>query len=188
MAVIELTGKYAIGEHRYAIVDDDMVTVLSQWRWKAKPNGGNNNMYAVRNVCVNGKNMTLRMHRVVLGLTRDDGCEVDHLNHNGIDNRRANLTPTTRSGNMLNARYVSVTGKCQHCGSNLQREVSACAKGNLFSCTTCIQARKAHAPFSTVHFVQCAECEEIFTGRTSLRRFCSEACRCRARYKRRGSL
>jgi len=30
MALIRLTGKYAVGEHAFAIVDDDMVDFLSQ--------------------------------------------------------------------------------------------------------------------------------------------------------------
>ena len=40
------------------------------------------------------------MHRVILGL--DEGATCDHINHNGLDNRRANLRPATHSQNMWN--------------------------------------------------------------------------------------
>jgi len=45
-----------------------------------------------------GKNIW--MHRVILGL--DEGVMCDHANHNGLDNRRANLRPATHSQNMCN--------------------------------------------------------------------------------------
>jgi hypothetical protein len=85
MALLRLNGKYAVGEHAFAIVDDDMFDFLSHWRWKAKPNGGRNNVYAVRNEYVNGKCVTVRMHRVVAGLGRDDPRDVDHDNHNALE-------------------------------------------------------------------------------------------------------
>src|SRR5437899_9630401 len=104
MALIELTGKYAVGEHRYAIVDDDMHAHLSQWKWKAKPNGSKNNIYAVPNAMRDGKCVTVRMHRVVLGLSAGDPRDTDPDNHNALDNRHLNLVATTRSKNILNAR------------------------------------------------------------------------------------
>ena len=44
------------------------------------------------------------MHRLILCVEK--GREVDHLNHNGLDNRRANLRIVNRSGNNLNRRNV----------------------------------------------------------------------------------
>jgi hypothetical protein len=187
MALIELTGKYAIGAHRHAIVDDDMVAYLSQWRWKAKPNGGGNNVYAVRNAKIDGKNVTLRMHRIVAGLDRDDPLEVDHDNHNSLDNRRLNLVPTTHSKNMLNARRVVVKCACQHCHAPIEREVSAVVRNRAMSCVACKKEGDSVPAKRAVHFMSCVECGSSVVGRSSLRRFCGEACRCRARYRRRGS-
>ncbi|MFQ6035102.1 MAG: AP2 domain-containing protein [Sedimentisphaerales bacterium] len=45
-----------------------------------------------------GKNIW--MHRVILDLA--EGVMCDHINHNGLDNRRANLRPATFSQNMCN--------------------------------------------------------------------------------------
>ncbi|WP_244807972.1 hypothetical protein [Caballeronia zhejiangensis] len=72
MALIKLSGRHAVGRHEFALVDDDMFDFLSQWKWKAKPNGSGNHVYAVRNVVENGKNRTIRMHRLVLGMDASD--------------------------------------------------------------------------------------------------------------------
>ena len=37
------------------------------------------------------------MHRCIIKVPT--GCVVDHINHNGLDNRRANLRPATRAQN-----------------------------------------------------------------------------------------
>jgi len=38
MQQIELSGKHAVGEHSFALVDDQDFAEFSRWRWKAKPN------------------------------------------------------------------------------------------------------------------------------------------------------
>ena len=43
------------------------------------------------------------MHRQILGLTKGDGKIADHINGDGLDNRRANLRVTDRLGNARNA-------------------------------------------------------------------------------------
>jgi hypothetical protein len=181
MTLIELTGQYAVGPHRYAIVDDDMYAYLSQWKWKAKPNGSGNNVYAVRNRLTDGKSVTVRMHRVVAGLDRDNPMDVDHWNHNSLDNRRGNLRPATRSVNLKNARRVRRYGECQHCGVELERIVHASAMRPM-SCASCKDARRksAHlrpAPHSTVHFTHCRECSASFAARLRSAVYCSDRCR-----------
>lgn len=44
---------------------------------------------------------SIRLHRLILGLT-DDGLHGDHENGDGLDNRRPNLRPATRSQNAQN--------------------------------------------------------------------------------------
>src|SRR5437868_3254791 len=142
MALIRLTGKYAVGAHAFAIVDDDMVAYLSQWRWKAKPNGSGSGVYAVRNAMRDGKNVTLRMHRVVLGMDHTDHLEVDHENHNTLDNRRANLLPATRQQNALNAQYVNRSVTCKHCGTLFSRTVVLSVAKQALLCDGCLAASK----------------------------------------------
>lgn len=46
-----------------------------------------------------GRPTTLCMHRLLMGVP-----EVDHINHNGLDNRRSNLRPSTKMQNQGNSR------------------------------------------------------------------------------------
>jgi hypothetical protein len=73
---------------------------LSKYKWFAQR--GRETFYAVRIGRVSearcGKNIW--MHRAILGL--NEGVMCDHINHNGLDNRRANLRPATHSQNMCN--------------------------------------------------------------------------------------
>lgn len=55
-----------------------------------------------------GRKRTVSMHRVILGAT--DGQQVDHANHNGLDNRRANLRFCTSAQNNANASRQSPDG------------------------------------------------------------------------------
>jgi hypothetical protein len=78
-----------------AIVDDDDYDFLMQWKWYF------NGRYAMR--CINGK--TTGMHRLIAGTPA--GVEVDHINGNKLDNRRANLRNCTRSENARNCSVRS---------------------------------------------------------------------------------
>ena len=122
MAQIELHGKYAVGEHRHAIVDDDDLVWLSDWNWRAKPN--RNTVYAVRSSRVGmpgRKQRLVHMHREIIGLKSSDRREADHINHNGLDNRKTNLRPATRVQNQNNRAPVTRAGICRVCGESYKR-------------------------------------------------------------------
>lgn len=77
------------------IVDDDMFEYLNQWKWHY------NQGYAVRTIRIGiNKRKAIRMHRLVL--PPPDGYIVDHVNCNGIDNRRENLRVCLQSENVRN--------------------------------------------------------------------------------------
>ena len=71
-------------------VDDADYTWLNQWNWHLSTAG-----YAVRP----GK-PKIRMHRVILEAPLD--MEVDHINRNRLDNRRANLRLCTDAQTAMN--------------------------------------------------------------------------------------
>jgi hypothetical protein len=86
----------------------------------------------------------------------------------------------------MNAKQVLVDGPCKHCGKFISRILHASVASVDMSCG-CI---KYYAPHSSVFIDQCVECNKVFVGRQKNRQFCSDACRCRAKRKRKslGSL
>lgn len=90
-----------------ALVDDSDYNFLSQWKWYASKNG--NTYYAQRRKTVNGKKLTIKMHRVIMNVSI--GVETDHIDRNGLNNQRYNLRTCTRSQNNANrVMKVSNTG------------------------------------------------------------------------------
>jgi len=59
----------------------------------------NTNQYAVR---LDKKRMRVSMHRQIMN--PPEGMVVDHINNNGLDNRKANLRIVTHRQNCLNSR------------------------------------------------------------------------------------
>ncbi|MHC4565348.1 MAG: AP2 domain-containing protein [Planctomycetota bacterium] len=93
---------------KYAIVDPEDFDWLNKYKWHAKrvPAG----FYAGRaGPLRNGKSgKPIPMHRQLLKVGR--GMVVDHINHDGLDNRRANLRPATLAQNSRNRRKVKTAG------------------------------------------------------------------------------
>lgn len=88
---------------KFAIVDDADYEYLSQFKWyvrEQKHVHGPSTFYARRKS--GGK--TIQMHRVILGLKPGDKLVVDHINHDGLDNRRENLRVGTHAQNVANMK------------------------------------------------------------------------------------
>jgi len=85
---------------KVALVDDQDYEWLNQWKWQYKPTP--NTGYAVRSVGPRHKQKRVYMHRIILN--PPSGKETDHINSNGLDNRRCNLRACTRSQNHMNRR------------------------------------------------------------------------------------
>lgn len=87
-----------------ALVDDKDFEELSRHRWQAKWNPCSKTFYAKRTIYLpDGRRTTVWMHREILGLT-DPGVEVDHRDHDGLNNRRENLRACTEWQNQQNRR------------------------------------------------------------------------------------
>lgn len=113
-----------------ALVDDDEFEQLNRVKWSTL--NTRNTDYAERGV--GGK--ILLMHHVIMG-TRP-GMEIDHINGNGLDNRKENLRFVTHRQNMQNQHrektsvfpgvffdrrrgswtsQIKINGKLKHIGS-----------------------------------------------------------------------
>jgi len=89
-----------------AIVDDaDFDRAASFASWTAKPiDRATRGFYAI---CTRG-GTTIYLHRFIIGALAAQ--LVDHINGDGLDNRRANLRIATRAQNCANAFYRNKTG------------------------------------------------------------------------------
>lgn len=96
--VIEYAGtvEMRIGEHIVS-VDSEMVHFLQRFTWYIKTD--KNTHYAMTSVKIGGKNHALSMHRLLTGMVTG---QIDHINNNGLDNRKVNLRYATNQQNSCN--------------------------------------------------------------------------------------
>ena len=92
IAIVPLTQGYL------ALIDAEDVPLVEGYSWTALVKA--NTIYAKRAQKVDGRSVTVRMHRVIAGANADQ--IVDHINGNGWDNRRCNLRIATNAENLRN--------------------------------------------------------------------------------------
>lgn len=97
LAYVPLTKGYE------AVIDAADVPLVDAWIWLAKVDG--RNVYAARLEGPRGGQRTVRMHRVIIG--NPEGMQVDHIDCNGLNNRRNNLRVATPSQNQYNKRRAA---------------------------------------------------------------------------------
>jgi hypothetical protein len=101
---IRVVGNVAyvpLSQGREALIDATDLPLVEGFNWSLCQPG--TIPYAVRNIRLeSGKQRPLRMHRAILGVP--DGVIVDHVNCDGLDNRRANLRVATLAQNAQNSR------------------------------------------------------------------------------------
>ena len=88
-----------------AVVDDADAELVAGYRWIGRVAGAAPNVlrYAHAHIPGGGRGgPKVYMHRLILAAP--PRMHVDHVNHNGLDNRRGNLRLATRSQNIANAR------------------------------------------------------------------------------------
>ena len=144
----------------HAIVDAEDYEWLNQYKWSVQPSANAKTFYAKRTYC----GRLVLMHREIMKPPR--GMFVDHINGNGLDNRRCNLricTPMQNSCNrskQRNARHrfigvrpcgkdtyeaiVDHNGKRYREGPFRDEVEAAKARDRL--------ARKLHGPYARLNF------------------------------------
>ena len=102
-----------------ALVDDEDFERASRHNWhvEIRKNGPK---YAQTTFTKHRYITAMRLHRFIMGCTEGDGAIVDHVNGDGLDNRKANLRRCTQKQNVMNqakskGRYSKYKGvsKCQ---------------------------------------------------------------------------
>lgn len=98
---VSLCGGKAAG--RVALVDDGDHELVMQYKWyvleRVRPSGTIQGPYALAFPWDGTRQVGIYMHKLITGWPL-----TDHINHNGLDNRRANLRPASTGQNLHNAR------------------------------------------------------------------------------------
>jgi len=107
---------------KYAIVDPEDFGRLAKYRWGSHIAG--NTFYAGRRISTGRgkKRKYISMHREILKVP--DGMVVDHINHNGLDNRKANLRPATYVQNAWNRQKTKSRKLSRYKGVSLIRRLN----------------------------------------------------------------
>ncbi len=101
LATFKSEGKeIPLTQGKTAIVDEEDYLRLIQYKWRASFEHGN--WYAKANIRRNEKRTSERMHRMIAEVKPGE-C-IDHINHNGLDNRKCNLRIVTYSQNQQNKK------------------------------------------------------------------------------------
>ena len=79
------------------IIDLDDIEIIKKHKW-CRTHMASKDGYACSRI--NGK--IVQMHRFIMG--SNNGLEIDHINRNGLDNRKENLRFVTHSQNMMNTK------------------------------------------------------------------------------------
>ena len=99
---------------KYAIVDPEDYHRLRKYKWHVHKSP--HTFYAVRSL-TNGKKeprKNMQMHHLIIDIP--DGMFADHINHNGLDNRKANLRPATHTQNVWHRRKFKAPSRSKFKG------------------------------------------------------------------------
>lgn len=88
--------KIQLTQGKFTIVDDEDYIELNKYNWCVSK--GRNTLYAVRRC----SNKVIRIHRILLDCPENN--MVDHINGNGLDNRKENLRICNKSQNNGNSK------------------------------------------------------------------------------------
>jgi hypothetical protein len=89
--------KIPLTNGRYALIDSADLPIVEKLAWYYNPSG-----YADTHL---SRKKHVSMHRMILSAT--DNQSVDHIDHDGLNNRRSNIRLCTQSQNSMNRRAQS---------------------------------------------------------------------------------
>jgi hypothetical protein len=95
-----------------ALVDEEDFPILSRYSWRIDPKG-----YVVTGMC----GTTVRLHRFILNPNKN--VQLDHKNHNKLDNRKDNLREATNSQNQHNVPKTKRVTSSRYKGVHLRKDL-----------------------------------------------------------------
>jgi len=90
-----------------ALIDDEDYELVSQYKWYASWCSSTNSFYAISKV----EDKSTYLHRLIMGLKHGNKNQVDHVNHNPLDNRKINLRVVSGSQNQRNRKGAQTNSK-----------------------------------------------------------------------------
>ncbi len=144
---------------KVALVDDEDYEYLNQWKWFAHKHP--RVFYAERTDHSGVKDKTILMHRLIMKTPK--GLQVDHIDHDGLNNQKHNMRNCTLKQNTQNKRAygkikysgvtsnngyirssITIDGKYQHLGMFKTEEEAARAHD--------VMAKKYYGEFANLNF------------------------------------
>lgn len=138
------------------IVDESDTGILRSHHWSIQRNRQSETYYVYRQVRTGGHRRKIYLHRELMGATA--GYQVDHINGDGLDNRRINLRlctnvensynrkPSSRSKTGLKGVYKTSRGKWAACCSSSGRTL------HLGIYPTSVDAARAYDVYAVEHY------------------------------------
>lgn len=100
--------KIPLTKGRITIIDKEDLERVSLHKWHLTT-GDNKRFYAKTSLWINGKTKDIKLHRFILNLS-DRFPLVDHINGDGLDNRKLNLRIATKNQNTQNSTQPNKHG------------------------------------------------------------------------------
>lgn len=88
------------GEFKVLLDDEDYEKIIKMGKWCVRKAKNRNNLYYFQHRI--DKKTRIEMHRFILNCPK--GKYVDHINHNTLDNRKANLRICSNADNLRNGK------------------------------------------------------------------------------------
>ena len=93
--------KIPLTQNQVALIDDEDFELVSQYTWYAGWDSHTKSYYACTKIKKEtGGHTLLQMHRLIMNAQK--GEQVDHINHNTLDNRKSELRICNASENQHN--------------------------------------------------------------------------------------
>jgi hypothetical protein len=140
---IALTRK---GEEMETIIDLDDLSFVDSFpnKWHVNPSRTPGKNYVVGKTTENGKRVIQQLHRWIM--EPPNHKVIDHINHNGLDNRRENLRIVTIGENNQNTDVTNPRGAVDLAGVNFYK------RKNVYSAQISLNGKKKHLGYFKCKF------------------------------------